>query len=115
MSDVLSGGEAEGARRLLAAMMLRACYDAHRGDVDAIEWLHSDDAAKFAEYLDLAKWPPRLDMLGTPHELARRASGESVKTALTESDPLDFLSHSTHTSDNERNRAGKVLEAPGRP
>lgn len=113
MSYPVSASQAE--RRLIAAVMLRACLDAHKGDLEAQGWIMSDTATIFAEWLNINCWPPRLDQLGTHDDLSSRAHKLDVKPTRSESGRLDFLSRSTHTSDSERNRAGKVLEAPGRP
>ncbi len=60
-------------RRLVAAVLLRACLDAHAGQWGARLWLESDQAYAWAEALGLAHWPPRLDQLDTRRDLQRRA------------------------------------------
>jgi hypothetical protein len=65
--------EAAGARRLVAAVLLLACLDAHKGDGAALAWLGSEESAAWAGLLGLDRWPPSPGMLGTRRELQARA------------------------------------------
>lgn len=69
-----AGLDAEACRRLLVAVLLAACLDAHEGRADARDWLTSDQARAWAEELGFDAWPPTPDMLAGRGELRRRAA-----------------------------------------
>lgn len=102
-----------GTRRLLAAILLRACADASNGDRGAMRFLKSTYSAAIAQTLEVRQWPPTLDMLCGMGELKSRKKSlnadereTGVKRAGRESVALDFSSRSTHTSGN-RTKAGR--------
>ena len=53
-------------RRLAAAVLIRAVWDARKGDDVAAAWLHSDGAKDWADLLELERWPPDPAMIGCP-------------------------------------------------
>lgn len=64
---------ADTERRLLAAVLLRACLDAAEGDGGALAWLGSDQARAWAELVGLDRWPPAPGQLARRSELEQRA------------------------------------------
>jgi hypothetical protein len=70
-------------RRLAAAMLLQACKDARLGDGAAWAWMHSAQAARWAEWLDLPQWPPRWSQL--PDAVKRPRTG---RRPVAEEPPL---------------------------
>ncbi len=48
----MSGSDV-GYRRLVAAILLRAVGDARAGDGEALDWLRSDGAVQWADWLDM--------------------------------------------------------------
>lgn len=112
LQNVMTIGD-EGPRRLLAAILLRACADAHKGDAGALEFIESDDSAAMADALHLRQWPPSRDMLcdftGMKERrriLRAEERKPSVKTTGGRIGQLDFSDDRTHTTDN-RMRSGR--------
>jgi hypothetical protein len=54
--------------RLVAAVIVKAMLDAHKGEREAWEWLHGEMAQEWALMLCLRNFPPSREQLG---EIAR--------------------------------------------
>ena len=54
--------------RLVAAVIVKAMLDAHKGEREALEWLHCDTAQEWALMLCLRNFPPSREQLA---ELAK--------------------------------------------
>jgi len=65
--------DARACRRLVAAMLLRACLDAASGAPGAAVWLQSAEAASWAELIELECWPPTVRQFSSRRELERRS------------------------------------------
>ena len=50
-------------RRLVAALLLCAVFDANNGDVMAAEWIRSNDARRWALLLGIDCWPPTSEQM----------------------------------------------------
>jgi len=61
-------------RRLVCAVLLRACLDAHAGQWKrgVWRWIHSRRAAMWAALAGFDQWPPKREQLGDMAELRRR-------------------------------------------